>query len=416
MKEHLRIVQDPVGLDLAKIHPSLEGALATVEQPAASAANGLTRVTFMHGFDGYELPGVLSEPLAGVIDRTSPQDVRRGVKAFTYPNGRKVKNLRYLAGASVGEMMSQRPQLRGLMDVIDHPEHHEMVPAKVHVLDPLLVELASWDQAADMKPSAIKQFCDEHGITYDEMKVWRLKGGDRHNKTVGLADMGLDNDDFVQAFIAKHYRPKTSIPGEAPVYVPKDELPDSNLSQESEFIELLRQLPPVKEDELGDRWEVLLRREGTPRHVVYPTIAWGAVESQYNRKWLERTQVHGGRATKRHEYSWSSSRLRFAFDYEPPVYNPINHTIEHKSSLLGPILLAGALDPTTLHSELKKYHQGKYFSYWEKPSYMGRDSASMIALVQSDFIMAKIMDSAGFGEIRKLVRTSVDGRLDSNRS
>lgn len=353
-------------------------------------------VTFGRTFDADELMDLLTEPLDGLVPRYGDYDVRDGLRALTYPNSRVVRNTDQFDPNAPGNIVRQRSQIQGLLEVIDHPRHHEMVPAKVHVLSPFLAELATKVALTEMKPTELRRMCEEHGIHLDHMKMWRLKGGNRHNHPVNVGDFGVDADALAQAVIAERYRPKTVIPGEEPALVPVEDLPEAEWAHDPGYVELLRTLPPLGPDDVGDRWQALLRREGTPRHVVRPRIVWGTRDVEHTYSWLDKTAEY-----HRQRYSWNAPHTQFFYDDAAPEYSPATHTVVHTSSLLGPVMLAGQLGPETFRHEMDLLRQGRHWRYWNREDNAPRAAGAMIALLQSPYIMARIMGTSGFRNLRR---------------
>jgi hypothetical protein len=402
-ERHLHSVQPQPEIDLAaSVHPLLEGSMIVVEPDS---------VTFTKPLEAADVVQALGDPINDVMDQSyGASAVHHGLKRLLYPNSRPMKNAGIIDPAAPQALLVQRPQIRGLMEVLDHPEHHEMVPAKVRVLDPLLVEFAAWDAIGDMKPSQIQKFAEKFDIEYDSMRVWRAKGGDRRNYVASVGTMGLDNTTFVDQFIAENYRLKNTVPEQEDVFIPVEDLPAGSWVHEPGYVQLLKQLPPTTPDELGDRWEVLLRREDTPRHVVRAKIMWGSSELHTSRKWIEHGEAHGGRTTKVHKYSWVSQYRHFVHESTPPVYNPANHTVEHTSTLLGTALLAGTLDKRALAQSLRELRTSNQTEsgYWRKDRYPARWVAgALIPMLHSPYLMARLLGTESMRNLQALKSHSI---------
>ena len=401
-ERHLHSVERQPEIDFGStVHPALEDSVAIVEPGS---------VTFTKPLDAEDVVHILGDPINAVASQHyDASDIHHGLKKLLYPNSRPMKNAGIIDPQAPPALLAQRPQIKGLMDVLDHPEHHEMIPAKVRVLDPQFAELAAWDTIGDMKPSHIQKLADEFGIVYDSMRVWRAKGGDRHNRAASVADMGLDGTSFVDQFIAENYRLKTTVPGQADALIPVEDLPAGSWVHEPGYVQLLKLLPPTTPDELGDRWEVLLRREDTPRHVVRAKVMWGSSALHTSRKWIEHGQEHGGRTTQVHNYSWVSQYRHLVHESTPPVYNPINHTVEHTSTLLGAALLAHSVDKAALAQSLRELRT----SNQPQSRYNRRDrypaswhAGALIPMMHSPYLMARILGTPSFLNIQALERQS----------
>ncbi|CAN5397490.1 hypothetical protein BH09PAT4_BH09PAT4_00310 [soil metagenome] len=400
VERHLRSVQQQPEIDLGSaVHPLLEDSVAIVEPGSVTFGKPLVAEDVVH---------ILGDPINNIVAQTyDADDIHRGLKKLLYPNSRPMKNAGLIDPKAPPALLAQRPQIKGLMGVLDHPNDHEMVSAKVRVFGEQLAELAAWDTIGDMKPSQIQKYAEEFGIAYDGIRVWRAKGGDRHNKPASVAEMGLDGTSFVDQFIAKNYRPKTTIPGQEDALIPVEDLPAGSWVHEPGYVQLIKQLPPKTPDELGDRWEVLLRREDTPVHVVRAKIMWGSSALHTRRKWIEHGQEHGGRTTQVHDYSWVSEYRHLVHESTPPVYNPINHTVEHTSTLLGAALLAHSVDRGALAQSLAVLRTSNHArpSRWQGNRYPAPwVGGALIPMLHSPYLMARLLGTESFLNLQALER------------
>ncbi len=359
---------------LETVHRLLADSAAIIETGSLANPNDETHsIIFSRPLDAYELVEALSGPIEHFVGDFTPADVRNGLQKLLYPNSRLIRNAHLLGSHAAQTVLDQKADIKGLMAVIDHPEHHQMVPAKVHVLDPQLVELAAWDTIGGMKPSEIKRQAELFGIDYDHLRVWRLKAGNRHNRQASVAEMGLDGTSFVEDYIANNYSQKIKLPGAEPLYIPVEDLPPGSWARQPGYIELLKRLKPATEDELGDRWEALLRREDTPRHVVKAKLMWRTDVQNHTYKWLDMDAEY-----HRQQRSWQSAYQHFVYEPQMPQYNPFNHTVEHTSSLLGPVLLAGSVATGDLRQTFNLLCHGNHLSYWRKDRYPSPKMASAL--------------------------------------
>jgi len=222
--------------------------------------------------------------------------------------------------------------------------------------------------------------------------------------------MGLHNTGFVESFIAKNYQEKKPVPTSAvdsdTIFIPIEDLPAGSWARQPGYVHLLKQIAPSSReefDEIGDRWEAVLRREDTPRHVVYAKVAWGTDIKHTSRQWIERTMEDGARKTQVHRYSWSAPYQHFTDQSEVPTYNPITHTVEHTSTLLGTALLAHSVDQSALVQAFEQLRHANHSRFWRQESRYPAPwmAGALIPMLQSPYVMARLL---GTPEFRALER------------
>lgn len=362
-------------------HPLLKDATAITEVHYPEGAEyPVYSVTFNQAFEAADVVGLLSAPMDGIVPGFSGSDVRQGLRSLTYPNSRIMKRAKALDHEARTRILGQRSEIRDLLDVIDFPNHHEMVPAKVHTLDRDLASIVARAELESMKPRELIKLCASRGISYDEVHIWKQKEGNRTNRTVRLDALKLDSDALIAAFVKGVFRPKTIIPTDEEALVPAADLPKSKWAHDPGYIELLRRLPRLAGEDI-DRWSVLLRRDGTPRHVVRPQIAWT-------------TDV-----TTHHDIiAWKRLRDRFV------TGDRLNHaTFVHTSSLLGAAMLAAqvsAEERGVFKEQLSALGLHRDHVYAGRPAYPPRLAGTFIALLQSESVTRTIMSTEAFAKLR----------------
>lgn len=401
-EHYLQVVKQPPEIDHGTIvHPLLKDSVVIVEQNS---------VTFTKPLDANDVVHILSDPInALVAEDFGASAVLYGLKRLTYPNSRPIKNAGSIDSEASTALLAQRPQLRGLLGVLKHAQHNQTAPVKVRAYDAHDADLAARHSIGGLKPSQIQKKADEFGISYDALRVWRVKGGDRNNKLKDVAELGLGDTTFIDQYITEHYKAMTVVPGKESVFIPIEDLPVNSWVHEAGYIQLLKRLPATTPEEFGNRWEALLRREDTPRHVVRAKFMWNSSLKPTSRTWIERGQAHGGRTTNVHSHSWVSEYKYLVHESTPPIYNPFDHTVEHTSTLLGAAMLAHSIDQDALRHALgqlvsinpsrsKTANKNRYRPQWV--------AGALIPMLHSPYMMSRLLNTTSFTHIKALGRQS----------
>jgi hypothetical protein len=388
MTNHLRIVEssEPTVV-LTAPHPILDGIDATARMTQGPNDECPTHsVTYDHTFDSAELLTMIGDPMVGVVPEFSADDVRQGLRSLTYPNSLIMKRAKCIDPQARRRILNDRPEIQGLLDVIEHPREHQMVPANIHVLGPYLGELIARAELEGMKPTRLQRLCEEYDIPMDQLRVWKQKGGDRHNRTLRLDTLGIDEVPLTRAYIDKTFRPKTIIPTGEPALVPAADLPKAKWAQGPGFVELLQKLPRLSGED-ADRWRVLLRRDETPRHLVKPQISWT-------------TDVTSHPDLIR----WKEDRDRFVTDYQAPLYDIGSNTFVHISPLLGAMMLASQIPQNQSRVILDQVHalnlRRDHISNG-RSVYNPKIAGIFPALLQSEAVTRTIMETQAFRSLQR---------------
>lgn len=344
-------------------------------------------------FNGEELAGVMSKPLAPVLEVPFDSgDVARGVKAQTYPDSRLVRAAGVFGQASRGQLRSMKADLKGIAASILPSGPTRRIETVVHLFGDDLADLWARDEIGRMKPSELKELCDLSAIEVDEQLLWRLKGSRRNNHFLHdelLAANGVDPDGLIATLKDIVFVRKTLL-GQRHIdnaLIPRVDLP-ARLAETLPYLELIKRVQPVKnqphrsdespfvmveDPSVADRWRVGLRDSAAPEHVVVPVIRW---------------------ATERR--SPLLYRSRFLFEGGRTAYDPFANRILHVSSVAGVALLADGMESDLLRRPLDDLAGRNSYAPWRSGELSAKYAGALPALLGSKAVNAAIFGTDSF--------------------
>jgi len=368
--------------EIPALHPFVEdqAVFLTTHEAEDGSHHHLVRFGGAN-LDGPQVAEVLGKPLLDLVGDHSNWDVYQGLRAQTYPNNRIARNAKNLGPGVVDTVQTMRQDLRGLARIIDG-DNPDTISAKVHLYDPEVAKIEAEDKLGKMKPSHIKQLCDQGGIAVDELALWRARGSGRDGRVVNLRQTSIDSEQLAEHLIATTFMRKSVVDraGTETALIPRDELPAAAWVEDLPYVERIRYLPPLKADSLASRWQILLRREGTPRHVAMPVL-----------KWRSKIKTEDKPASAEFLYSGGAT-----------YYDRQAHRVVHSSPLLGAAMLVDAVSPDTLSVAFNKLAGRNPYTPWSHTSLPPKFAGVLPTLLVSKPVAHEMLNSDAFIALRDL--------------
>lgn len=363
---------------------------------------GVHQFDFDAEFDGETLAGALALDATVVCEAETPvpsearrqRGIRNGLKTLTYPNSRIMrKGSRQLMPEARQQLQVARGDIRGLLSAIEYPEHHRMVPATMTLYGEMMADVTVDFDLQNLKSAELRALCNEFGVALDEIALRRLKG--RNRDTYVDADQYVSDAEALKArYRLRKFRRATILPDEEDTTLTDaGDWPSEGWAEKANAIQLQRQLPPLRVDDLGMRYRVLIRDDSSARHVVRPRLL-----IQDNGPLVASNgQTYGGQ--------------RLLFEPTVPEYDRTTHTVVHTSPVLGAVLLMNQLvAPSVLRRPLRAALFGKDRragpqSYTQNEAYTDKAFGLSPLLAQASGVQNVITGSPSFKRLLEVTKS-----------
>jgi len=266
-----------------------------------------------------------------------------------------------------------------------------MVPATLSLYDELTASFEVDESLNHIKPASLRRICLEYGIALNESALQTLKGRER-DTYVNAFDYVEDAQTLKELLRMKRFRRTVILPEEedASFLADNDEWPKGGWAEKADAVQLLRMLPDSAQelDSLGVRWDVLIRDDSSPRHIVRPQLLVRSDTKQRN----DEVRTHPKRA-----HVWTRPATYFVFESPKPEYDRTTHTVVHTSPVLGVVLLMNNLVERkvlndTLRTALFSSERSK--AYWQHSPDKALGLSPLLA--QSTNVQSDVLDNSRF--------------------